>query len=683
MRILISIFLLLLPAGALAQTDASDVFERQLEEHRDTFRWIDVGDMRGVRTSVRTALARTAQCQSDGDCPDFDCTAANRARAQAGELALRLDALTSAFRHMQTLELAHLESLHREANIAEAIAEYQNEVLFWQSAVISVSSATIQVALIAADMEAIADISGALTAVSALDENIRDRIAFIQDIRAIRERATPRFRQQTDPLDAHMSALLDLKSNTENLLNGLNDLGSGELTSARQNAIVILGRTARSMALEELARRQDEVARLNADAFREREEANAFARRLHGLALQRELSGMIADMAFDLHLSIGVCTQPQCEILALDAPDVPRILRPADPEDPIQRPRLDNAALERNVGAIIRLADDLYLDWTQPRCGLPEEEDEEERAELGDAISPASLAPMQSRQSCETIRNVGICGLLTEDRRAECEAEAALPIAACGSFPDISARFQSAAPASPAFQQAIDDLCRASCDMLYGMDAYLDHQRELAIEQIAELEQGWLARGGEALLGDGQTDRRIDQREALRDQIRAVRATANGRGASVFYDPVSNSYVNTSGPDHIYIASPPGDLSPADRQQIASLRAEIEALTAALEESGYTSRTVWGEEATRYWTVFGPHQFLSCGGQAELASRRARCEASCASGGAASYQSCTTDALELDIEPGPNLYPPDDPCSVAVPSFNTRDALANTGTDED
>lgn len=680
MRTLISILFLLLSAGAFAQTDASDVFERQLEAHRDTFRWIDVGDMRGVRTSVRTALARTAQCQSDRDCPDFDCASANRARTQAGELALRLDALTSAFRHMQTLELAHLENLHREANIAEAIAEYQNEVLFWQSAVISVSAATIQVALIAADMEAIADIGGALTAVSALDENIRDRIAFIQDIRAIRERATPRFRQQTDSLDAHMNALLDLKSNSENLLNGLNDLGSGELTSARQNAIVILGRTARTMALEELARRQDEVARLNADAFREREEANEFARRLHGLALQRELSGMIADMAFDLHLSISVCTQTQCELLAPDAPDIPRILVPAAPDDPIQRPRLDNAALERNVGAIIRLAEDLYLDWTEPRCGLPAPESY--NLEPGEVITPASLAPMQSRQSCEMIRNVGICGLLTEDRRGECEAEAALPITACGSFPDISARFQTAAPASPAFQQAIDDLCHASCDMLYGMDAYLDHQRELAIEQVAELERGWLARGGEALFGDSQTDGRIDQREALRDQIRAIRATANGRGAPIFYNPVRNIYVSAGGPDHLYVASPPSDLTPTDRQQIASLRAEIEALTEALEESGFTSRTVWGEEATRYWTAFGPHQFLSCGGQAELASRRARCEASCASGGAASYSSCTSDAMALDIDAGSNLYPPDDPRSVSVPRFNTQRTVENLMPDE-
>ncbi len=581
---------------------------------------------------------------------------------------------------MHTLELAHLESLHREANIAESLAEYQNEVLFWQSAVISVSAATIQVALIAADMEAIADISGAITAVSALDENIRDRIAFIEDIRAIRERATPRFRQQTDPLDAHMSTLLDLKSNTENLLNGLSDLGSGELTSARQNAIVILGRTARSMALEELARRQDEVARLNADAFREREEANEFARRLHGLALQRELSGIIADMAFDLHLSIGVCTQTQCEITAAGSGDVPRILLPAAADDPIQRPRLDNVALERNVGAIIRIADNLYLDWTQPRCGLPDEE--AGQIEPGDVIAPANLAPMQSRQSCETIRNVGICGLLTDDRRAECEAEAALPIEACGSFPDISARFQSAAPASAAFQQAIGDLCRASCDMLYGMDAYLDHQRELAIEQVAELEQGWLARGGEPLFGDSQTGNRLEQRAALRNRIRSIRAAANNRGAPVFYDPASNSYGNARGPEHIYVASPPGDFSPADRQQIASLRAEIEALTNALEQSGYTSRTVWGDQATRYWTVFGPHQFLSCGGQAELASRRARCEASCASGGAASYQSCASDGLELDIDAGPNLYPPDDPRSASVPGFNTREAIENMRTDE-
>jgi len=672
LRTCLALILSLFAGAVAAQAPAPEPtpFEVQLEAHRDQFRWIDLADMRSIHANIRQALSEAGGC-IDGDCPEFDCPAANGSLSRTGELFMRLTAMENTLAYMHELELAHLRNFHEEANLTEAEAAYQNEVLFWQGAIITQSAALIQTAFILSDLESLATAEGPVSTASALDEFLRDSISLHQDLNSFRAGASPRFRERTSDLAVTIDTLTTMKSDTENLVNAGAEGLRGNGLRAREQLVISLGRNIRNYALQQLAYRQDEVARLNADAFRERSEANEFAERLRGLGLQRELAGRMAEDAFDLYLTLAGCVQSNCAITPTPLPEAPRVLRPAEASSPVDMPRVDQAALAVNNDRILLIGNALSPDWLRPQCEMPP------RDPLHTV--PRDPAPLNSgttaseQDACQDLRNVGMCNLLTADRRADCEAGAERAVQACLAFPGIGARLAQAQPMTPAFNDGLAAMCRNTCDLQFGLDAHLDNQRLLAMDQIEELEQAHLENGG-ALAGEG--DPEPDRRTTLEVRLRALRATAAARTTYVSYDPQADLYTaGASVPEGaILIAQYPGQMTPPERAEADRIREELDALLAP--EADWSPRSAWGVEALRFWQDFGPHQFLMCGGET-LQQRYDQCVAGCdAQGGAAAYAACVVPAPSMNMDLGPVLYPPDDVRSQEIPPFNAQEAIA-------
>ncbi|MBR9825814.1 MAG: hypothetical protein GYB36_08430 [Alphaproteobacteria bacterium] len=656
---------LLLTASVTAQEPAPqrDHFEEQVELLREHFRWIDVADMRAIRGSLRAAIHEAENC-SAGECDDFDCPAANGSLAQVGELAMRLSAMENTLAYMHELELAHLRNLHEGANLTEAEAAYQNEVLFWQGAVITSSAAFIQIALIFGDLQSGLMADGPLSAASAIDELIRDSITLYQDMNSFRANASPRFRQRTDDLLNTINTLTDYKSNFENLANAAVDGGIGYYGDAREQLFMALGRTVRSWALEQLAIRQAEVAALNDDAFRERSEANAFATRLRGLGLQREMAAMMAEYARDLHHSLGLCAQSNCAIDPPALPDAPRVLRPADPTSPINMPRIDHEVLERNSARIQSIGLQLPISWTRRQCDIPEPPEQTPPSPAAGAQGPR-LNEGQILENCRTLRNVGICSIVTEDRRDACEAHASIAVASCVELPRVGERLAAAEPMSPAFQQGLGEMCRATCGLLYGLDYHLDAQRYVALAQIAELEADHIEAGGTLVNGANA--------DPLRSRLRELLQQAAARFTVVSYNPASDTYTQSEAlPEgDILISLQPGQMNAQEREEADRIRDLIEANDT---DPDWQPRSVWGEAAARFWRTYGNHQFLTCGSP-QTETRFAQCIAGCSNGGMASYSACAVSAPDITLDLGPVLYPPGDPRGEAIEPFSARGAL--------
>lgn len=660
-----------LPA-AHAQDNAPTPFESQIETHRDLFRWIDLGDMRGVRARVRAAATEANGCVA-GDCPDFDCPAADGTLERVAELHMRMSAMENALDYMRQLELAHLRSLHAEANLAEDLAAYEREVLYWQGASITFGASLLQVALLAGDVQSLAQADGVWSTGSAIDELIRDSEAFVEDLRSFRTNSTPRFRNLSDNLDSELAELLDLKSNAENLVNNRFANARGQSREAREQLAMIIGRNIRAWALDFLAARQDEVAHMIADAARERAEANEFARRLRGLSLQRELAAQIARESRELYVNLSRCVQNNCALSSSTLPEAPQILRPAGPDSPENMPRLDQETLTYNSSRILELGLTLRPNWIRPQCGLPEEFSFEDTSARDEA---AFAARQQIRQDCRTIENVGICSIVTPDRRAACNASAQTAINACVALPELGESLTGLQPMSPAFQAALTDMCVAQCDILYGLDLHLDRQRAVALDQVAALDRDYHQRGGATQASGEQRDAQTDEEDPIADRLRDLRNTAAVRVRFIAYNPASNSYADFDAvPDgHILIATYPGGPTQEEREEADRLQAELEVTTASRSNDDGRPRTEWGARATEFWQTYGPHQFLTCGG-AELDRQRSQCEASCQSGGAPAYAACAAAAPNQSFDLGPALYPPDDPRGDEIEPFNAQEAL--------
>jgi hypothetical protein len=673
-RLWIALVAMIATSGALAQeTPAAPVgFDEQVAEHGEAFRWIDLADMRSVRASLQAAQSQTATCL-DGDCPDFDCPAANGSLAQVAELYMRLTAMENALAYMHTLELAHLRNLHEGANLSEEEAAYQNEVLFWQGAVITQAAALVQTALIMGDLESLVTADGPLATASAIDEVLRDTLTLHQDMARFRSGASPRFQARTDNLEQTIVTLTDFKSNAENVLNAVASSRSGEFSEAQEQLVISLGRNVRSLALNQLALRQAEVAQLNADAFTERAQANDFAERLRALSLQREYTASLADDAFALYLGLAGCVQSQCAIRPVALPEPPRTLRPAEVAAEDNRPRIDQAALRTNSDRIILLGDRLSPDWVRPQCDAPEPDD---TVANGEARSGAGLAETGNPggQDCQTIENVGICEILTRNRREECRASARTAIEVCRELPAIGLRFREVAPMSAALDAAIADMCRAQCTFQYGIDTHLDAQRLVALDQVAALERDHLRRGGEPLdSAEPQDD------DSLRQRIRDIRTAAAARTRLITYDPATGLYARRTElpPGHILVAREPGELTDAERREIAGLQDQLDGEDIPAAGEDWEPQSAWGEEAAAFWRNYGPHQLLQCGG-AEIDRRYQQCLAGCDNGGMGVYAACAIPAIDQSFNPGPALYPPGDERRDAIPHFNTREALNAT-----
>lgn len=651
---------------------AADTFYDMSEAHRDHFRWIDLSDMRAIRASIQSALAQTQSC-AGGDCPDFDCPAANGSLSSAGELYMRLSAMKNALDHMHALELAHLRNLHEEANLTEAEAQYQNDVLFWQGAVIGLSASFIQTVFVFGDLDAMSDPThGALAMLSATDEFLRDTEALYEDLAAIRTRALPRFRERTDPLEDGISFIYDMKSTSENFANGIRDLRGGNLSTAQANAITMFARAVRAWGLEQLSQRQAEVAALNDDAFRERQEANEFAERLRGLGLQRELAALTVTDAEALLNGLSGCIQANCAVSPSPLPPAPQTLLPPDGQSGNDLPRIDHAELERNTASILAIGLRLQPNWIRPYCEVSEETTDTDDSAFGET---PQMDLGQIRDDCRVIENAGICSIVTEDRREQCAAGAALAVAACAEMPVIGARFAQAEPLSPAFNAALSDMCRASCAMLYGTDFHLDQQRLVALDQIEELEQQHLANGG-PVISDNRGNARQAQIQDLEDQLRQLRTATGTEFVETYYDPATNTYRDGAqeAGGLFLVASRPGRMNATENQLAEELRARIQTLRAEEDEQAWRPRSVWGDQATQFWQTYGPHQFLMCGGET-ISNRYQECLAGCSSAGTAQYEACSVRAPDLDVNLGPFLYPPEDPRSSSIPSFNAQDAL--------
>lgn len=627
--------------------------------------------MRGVRTRVRTAAAEANGCVA-GDCPDFDCPAADGTLERVAELHMRMSAMENALDYMRQLELAHLRNLHAEANLAEELAAYKTEALYWQGAAITFGATLTQVALLAGDVQSLAQADGFWSTGSAIDELIRDSIAFVEDLQSFRTNSTPRFRAQTDSLDAELAASLDLKSNAENFVNRRFAQARGQDRDAREQAAMLIGRNVRSWALEFLAKRQDEVARINADAQRERAEANEFARRLRGLSLQRELAAQIARESRALYDQLSDCIQNNCSIAPSPLPDTPEILRPADPENPVNMPRIDQETLAYNSARLRELGLALRPDWIRPQCDIPEEFSFEDTSAQDEA---AFEARQQIRRDCQTFENVGICSIVTPDRRAACDASAQTAINACVALPEIGESLNGLQPMSPAFQAALSEMCVAQCDILYGVDFHLDQQRLVALDEVRALDRDFRQRGGERAASNNTADDSSGQDKTIEDAIRALRRTAAARTRYIAYDPVNDRYApHSTLPDgHILVATYPGELTPEERAQAERLRQELDRARASYDDENWRPLTSWGAQAAQFWQTYGNHQFLTCGG-GELENRRAQCEASCRSTTAPVYPVCAVTALDQNYNLGPRLYPPDDPRGEAIEPFNARAA---------
>lgn len=678
-KLLTAACLFMVAPAAWAQDDSANPFETQIEDHRELFRWIDLGDMRAIRTSIRAAADEAAGCVT-GDCPGFDCPAANGTLARVAELHMRLSAMENALDYMRLLELAHLRNLHEEANLAEDDAAYEREVLFWQGASITFGASLVQAALVIGDVQSLAKAEGPLTTASALDELYRDMLTYMQDLQSFRTNSTPRFRQETDDLAAQISFLTDLKSNTENLFNSAVEANNGEWDDASEQLAIIAGRQARSVALEFLAARQDEVARMLSDADRERAEANEFARRLRGLSLQRELAGQLADETLALYTSLSNCVQHNCAITPAPMPNAPRVLRPTGPDSPDNMARIDQAALETNSGRILDLGLGLRPDWIRPQCGLPDDLS----AAMTNPGQPALPGGGQYREDCRTIENVGICSIVTPDRRETCNAGAQTAINACIALPEIGQSLAGIEPMSPAFNAALADMCVTQCDILYGLDAHLDQQRNIALDQIAELDRDYRLRGGDPAPESDTGDETDTAEESLEDAIRNLRNGASARTRFYAYDPAADTYATHAAipAGHLLIATYPGELTAEEQAQMETLRSQL--LDAQASEYGpdWQASTAWGAEAAAFWRTYGDHQFLTCGG-AELELRRAQCEASCQTGGAPAYASCAVAAPDQSYDLGPALYPPDDPRGNAIEPFNAQAAMQRARMGED
>ncbi len=678
-KLLTAACLLLVAPASWAQDDTSNPFETQIEGHRELFRWIDLGDMRGIRTSIRAAAAEASGCVT-GDCPDFDCPAANGTLARVAELHMRLSAMENALDYMRQLEVAHLRNLHEEANLAEEDAAYEREVLFWQGASITFGASLVQAALVIGDVQSLAQAGGPLTTASALDELYRDLLTYMQDLQSFRTNSTPRFQQDTDDLAAQIAFVTDLKSNTENLFNSAVEANNGEWDDASEQLAIIAGRQARSAALEFLAARQDEVARMVTNASRERAEANDFARRLRGLSLQRELAGQLSDEALALYTSLSNCVQHNCTLVPAPMPEAPRVLRPTGPDSPDNMARIDQDALEANSGRILELGLGLRPDWIRPQCGLPDDMS----AGLTNPAQPALPGGGQYREDCQTMENVGICSIVTPDRREACNASAATAINACVALPEIGNSLAGLQPMSPAFTAAMTDFCVAQCDIVYGMDLHLDQQRDVALDQVAELDRAYRLRGGEPAPDVARDEDGDVSDESLEDAIRRLRNGAAARTRFYAYDPTGDAYATHAAvpAGHILIATYPGELTPEERAHVEALRSQLLDAQAAEYGPDWQASTAWGAEAAAFWRSYGDHQFLTCGG-AELDVRRAQCEASCQAGGAAIYDACVQDAPDLSLDLGPALYPPDDPRGDAIEPFNAQAAMQRARMGED
>ena len=684
-RCLIGLAFLAVMPGVRAQPAAvsSEDFQARLEDYRDLFIAIDLADMRAIGAQMDAAIAASQSCQA-GDCPDFDCAAATLTFQQAGELYMRFGALETAIDHMHRLEVAHLTNLHREALQAEEEAAYEQEVLFWQSAVINVSSAVIQLSLLSGDIDDLAGNVGTMSALelaSSLDEHVRDTEAALSDMAAFRQGASDRLRSVTASLEAELLSLGDLKSDLANIISELQASPPGSRPPMVGNAIAIVGRSARAIGQAALEIRQAEADRLSREAHRERSEAEQFLRRVHARTLQRDYAAQLGDRAMAVITGLGQCVRASCTANPVVMADPPRILVRPDPADPVRRPRLDLDVLEANTGALRRIGLRLSADWTRPQCEVP---GTGAVSGAGSSASPdldAILAGVSPDPSCTGLVNVGICGLLTPERRGECERLAQTPIMACSRMPVLGAQFAESQPGSAAFTHTLAATCRTTCTLQYGLDAYLDHQRGVALDQVTELDRTHFENGGDpANSGDLDTDAR-DMLDTLRDQLRAGRIRAARDIRYAYYDPAEDIYVErdslASDADGglIYITAFPGLARGAEAARLEALQVQIAALEARLRDGASIARTQWGEEARAFWSSYGSHFLLMCGG-AELDQRLNACLAQCEGGGMGRYDACAVVAPDQSLNPGPALYPPGDPRRDEIPAFNARDAMA-------
>lgn len=670
-RLILIVLSFLATAPTLAAEQQTPLpFETMIEQHRDEFRWIDLSDMRAIRASVRAAKADADGCPRQ-TCPDFNCTTAADSLSQTAELFMRMTVLENALDHMRVLEVEHLRSLHREALIEEAIAEYQTETLFWQGATITLGATLAQSALVAGDMQSLFTARDPIRITSAIDELLRDTLALAQDLDSFRTNSSPRFRQNTDDLTQTITTLTDLKSNSENLVNAALAYREGNSGAVSQELMIGLARNARSAALDFLARRQDEVARLNADAARERAEANAFAVRLRGLSLQKELAGQIAEEVFELYLALTSCVQASCSGATMEFPSAPELFRPLDGTEANTQPRLNMRAVQQNAGRILELGLYVRPDWLGTDCDQAENQ---AQARSQSAASPLTSTNNAVRQGCRMMENAGICSLLTPERQAECRAGASIAVEACTAVPSASMSLQSAQTMSAEFNTALSNICRLECDLGYGVDFHLDAQRLLAIDQVRELDAQHFARGGLSNLDPTNTD--TSDASTLEDQIRDLRRTAAARSVRIGYVPATNTYIEYTTPsaDINPVATLPGQLTSSEQEQLELLQSELSTIRAAAPVTSDQVRTAWGLQAREFWAQYGSHQFLTCGGQ-ELEARRNQCYANCASTLAANYQECAVPAPEQNFDFGPVLYPPDDPRGADIEAYNAQDLL--------
>ncbi|WP_291844774.1 hypothetical protein [Maricaulis sp.] len=657
----------------------SEDFQARLDEYRDLFISIDLADMRAIGAQMDAALAASQSCQAS-DCPDFDCAAANMTFQQAGELYMRFGALETAIDHMHQLDVAHLTNLHREALQAEEEAAYEQEVLYWQSAVINVASAVIQLSLLSGDIDDFvrnANNMSALELASSLDEHIRDTEAALGDMTAFRRRASDRLQSGTATLEAELLSLGDLKSDLANIISELQASPPGSPPPLVGNALAIAGRSARAIGQAALEIRQAEADRLSREAHRERSEAEQFLRRVHARTLQRDYAAQLADRAMAVITGLGQCVRASCAFNPVVTADPPRILVRPDPADPVRRPRLDLEVLEHNTGELRRIGLRLSADWTRPQCEAPPDASGPDSGSASPPDLDAILAGVTPDPSCAGLVNVGICSLLTPDRREACQSLAQTPIMACSRMPVLGAQFATAPPGSAAFSEAMAATCRTTCTLQYGLDAYLDHQRRVALDQVTELDRTHFENGGELSDAAGVDTEARDMLDSLRDQLRAARNRAARDTRHIYYDPENDAYVERASGEAdgglIHITAYPGLASAAEAARLEALQVQITALESRLQAGASIARTRWGQDARGFWSSYGSHFLLMCGGE-ELDRRLNACLAQCG-GGMGQYSTCIVPAPDQSLDLGPVLYPPGDPRRDEIPVFNAREAI--------
>ncbi|MBF9060276.1 hypothetical protein HKCCSP123_13905 [Rhodobacterales bacterium HKCCSP123] len=682
------------PGWAVGQVaNPEERFEERLEENRAAFRFMDLSDLRAVRGQIEATRRAADTCYS-GVCPEFDCAAAQETLTAMGSLHMYLGVLGAALDHQHELHVAHLQNLHNEALLAEEEAASAAEILFWQTSVIRISSLMIQVGLLFGDLDGLQELDDAslLSRIHLADEIMRDLVGVMQDSQALQASASPEFREATDDaaLAAAVNTALTHKSNAANILDGFSAqhqlylqraraaspaelaILADERTRLREvtraNLVALAGRVVRDFGQAEVARRQAEVARLNTDAYRERMEATNFAKAVLGLGVQAELVHQLTRQSLEAFTALDRCVEATCPIALLNLPEVPDILVMPPPEDPVRRPRIDMAQMEFTVGRIIRLADTIRTEWVRPVCERPDQGLELVGPD-GDAdLEPAGPPALDAFAFSPAERAAHGCQNLLPELRESCFASFAAIRARNAEVSAIGLRGAALQPGTPAFEGWMGDLCVSLCGVQSSIDTALDRFRELAILHVARVDAAAQTR----LAGQGGAEDPF--LETQLDRYDATRADIARRFVDFYHDPLTDALVSVTGgttpstPGAVFVTRRIGTLTEDDQAALEEVQRAIRDLIAGRpplpDPTPFVqpqSMSAWAEAATEFWSDYGDHQLLRCGGDTLLERRRA-CEFQCSltPNSVNTYQMCSVEATRWSFDTAAQLYPPGD-----------------------